>query len=262
MFRILKKIIKLYRLVKYKPKLEVSNHQLNLLRLGTGYGGWTFADYPELHKSTIISCGLGEHASFDVEFASKYKSKVILVDPTPRSLQHFSEIINRVGLRATSKYLNNGEELATSYNLSEISGESFEIIPKALWSENKKLKFYLPPNTEHVSHSILNFQNNYRVDTDHIEVDSITIDQIFATHGLKKIELIKLDIEGAEIEVIEQMLSKKIYPRQILIEYDELLAPSKRSKNRIEKCHKKLLETGYKLINFDKPSNFLYCRIF
>jgi hypothetical protein len=64
----------------------------SLERLGTEYGGWTFIDEKKLYDSTIISAGLGEDASFDVEFAQKYNSRVIIVDPTPRAIQHFEEI--------------------------------------------------------------------------------------------------------------------------------------------------------------------------
>ena len=42
-------------------------------------------------------------------------------------------------------------------------------------------------------------------------------------YGHTHIDLLKLDIEGAEIETVNQMLDDKIYPNYILIEFDLLL---------------------------------------
>lgn len=74
------------------PRLPVTPHHLRLIKLGSKYGGWTFADVQNLQGSTIISGGLGEDASFDVEFAARFGARVVLVDPTPRSIRHFEEL--------------------------------------------------------------------------------------------------------------------------------------------------------------------------
>ena len=49
---------------------------------GSKYGGWHFYDDTSLKYSTIVSCGVGEDISFDIEMINYYKLKVILVDPT------------------------------------------------------------------------------------------------------------------------------------------------------------------------------------
>jgi hypothetical protein len=48
--------------------------------------------------------------------------------------------------------------------------------PFALWVENTKLKFFAPANPDHVSHSIVNYQNNYSRDTSNIEVAATTLE--------------------------------------------------------------------------------------
>ena len=53
------------------------------LKLGSDEHGWTLLDKDYLHGSTILSVGLGEDASFDIEFCNRFASKVIIVDPTP-----------------------------------------------------------------------------------------------------------------------------------------------------------------------------------
>lgn len=75
-----------------------------LVRLGSEYGGWTFVDEPQLHDTVIVSAGLGEDASFDVEFAQRYDATVIIVDPTPRAIAHFDEITSQLGTAKSEPY--------------------------------------------------------------------------------------------------------------------------------------------------------------
>ena len=53
-----------------------------LFYLGTEYGGWHFINDENLENSLMISAGVGEDISFDIEMINKYKIKVILIDPT------------------------------------------------------------------------------------------------------------------------------------------------------------------------------------
>ena len=41
-------------------------------------------------------------------------------------------------------------------------------------------------------------------------------------HKINELELIKLDIEGAENKVLPNLIKNKIFPNQILVEFDEL----------------------------------------
>ena len=68
----------------------------------------------------------------------------------------------------------------------------------------------------------------------------------------------KLDIEGAEINVIRHMLDKSIRPRQILVEFDEMNAPSARGKKDIEHTDSTLRQAGYLCRYFDGRANALY----
>ena len=70
-----------YFLPKYTQKETVKH-------MGTYYGGYDILEnnfkYP-----VIISCGLGEDASFDIDMINHYDAKVIIIDPTPRSKKTF-----------------------------------------------------------------------------------------------------------------------------------------------------------------------------
>ncbi len=239
------------------PILPVSKHDLKLKRLGSSYGGWCFVDEPELERSLVISCGLGEDGSFDVEFASSYDANIVIVDPTPRAIRHFNELVSRIGEGRRQGYTETGEQPVDCYDLRNIKAGQLKLCDMALWNEDTVLRFFMPSNPKHVSHSIINFQNNYATDTAFIEVNSITINNLLERCEINDVAILKLDIEGAEVEVLIDMLSKNIYPRQVLVEYDEISKPSKKSRERVESAHDALMAAGYLLIHREH-TNFTY----
>ncbi len=234
----------------------------NIITLGTEYGGWSFVDEDNLKNCTIISAGLGEDASFDIEFASKYDARIIIVDPTPRAIKHYDEIINSLGNSSKTEYLEGGKQPINSYNLINLKKENLILLKKALWNKNEKLRFFSPPNPEHVSYSIINYQNQYKKNTNFIEVDAITIDKLLDKLNLNKddIPLIKLDIEGAEIEFLVDCFIKCFRPRQILVEFDELHFPSRRVFKRVTYINQILINNNYQLIKTDGKADFLYLK--
>jgi FkbM family methyltransferase len=232
----------------------------DIIQLGSEYGGWSLVDEDCLNGCTIISAGLGEDASFDVEFATKYNAKVIIIDPTPRAIKHFNEILDSLGSPATQKYIDGGSQPITSYDLSNIKKDSLTLIEKALWNENTTLKFFSPSDPRHVSHSISNYQNNYSTKTASMDVDAVTLDSILNDLKLRvsDVPLMKFDIESAEIEVLKRCLEVGILPRQILVEFDELNAH--KGFSRVTEMDKLLKNNGYMLLKTDGVADFLYFR--
>jgi FkbM family methyltransferase len=256
----------IYRQFKRIPRHPIQDAKtidgFNIIHLGTEYGGWRFVDEEELYGSTIISAGLGEDASFDIEFASKYDAKVIIVDPTPRAISHFRKISEAIGNPAKQQYLQGGCQPIDAYNLTAVTKDNFTLITKALWNENTNLKFFAPTNPKHVSHSLVNYQNNYSKNTKSIEVEAVTLDSLLVNLKLEKsdIPLMKFDIEGAEIEVIKRCIEVGIMPRQILVEFDELNVPSAKGFARVTEVDNLLRDNGYKLVETDGKADFLYVK--
>ena len=241
----------------FKQKFKVIEHNLKIIKLGSRYGGRTFVDHPNLQDSTIISCGLGEDASFDIEFANRYNANIILVDPTPRAVHHYNEIVLNLGSTKTLNYRNNGAESVSSYDLQGLRKNQLQLVEKAIWKNDFPIKFYLPKDKSHVSHSIVNFQNDYSSNTEFILVEAITLGQLMKLFDLSTPPILKLDIEGAETEVIQNLLSHDIFPNQILIEYDEMQKLNNKIRQKIYDCHLSLLKANYKLVNIDNI-NFTY----
>jgi FkbM family methyltransferase len=257
LFDILHKIKSRIRIYIFKRKFKVIKHNLKIITLGSRYGGWSFVDHPNLQGSTIISCGLGEDASFDIEFANRYNANIILVDPTPRAINHYKQIILNLGSMKKLNYCNKGSESVSSYDLKGLGKNQLRLVEKAIWKNDFPIKFYLPKNKTHVSHSIVNFQNNYSSNTEFILVEAITLGQLMKLFDLSTPPILKLDIEGAETEVIQNLLSHDIFPNQILIEYDEMQNLNNKIRQKIYDCHLSLLKANYKLVNIDNI-NFTY----
>lgn len=248
------------------------SHHLPLLRLGSFGCGWVIIDDKELYKSKIISAGLGEDVSFEIEFISHYSASVIGVDPTPRAISHFQAVVHRFGEPKRLSYNYSGCQDPRSYNLITVGKDNFKLVSKALWNKDGKVKFFEPRNNMHVSHSIVNFQNSYSNDTPSIEVASCTIASLskMTEVNLSSIKLLKLDIEGAEIEIVGtlgMLISKGFRPSQIALEFDEFNEPSAAGIERIENAHNELCSLGYQMVHTDGNADFLYateellCRI-
>lgn len=236
------------------------NKKPGLIKLGSVYGGWSFVDSPSLQNSTIVSCGLGEDASFDIDFANRYNARVVMVDPTPRAVQHYNKIIDALGNTAQSGYVSGGDQPVHCYELSNITNEQLVHVDAAMWTETGTVKFFPPPNPEHVSHSISNYQQDYDQSAECIEVPSTTLDALMADYGIESLPLLKLDIEGAEIQVLQYLMQNKIFPEQILVEYDELKLGTQQSIDKITQVHEQLCNNGYVMLHQDPPANFLYTR--
>jgi len=251
---------KLGRAIKrklYGPKIRI-NYSGELDRLGSEYGGWVFVPDESLSGSTLLSCGLGEDASFDIEFAQKFGAKVVMVDPTPRAIAHFNSIVSSLGDPKSVEYSSSGKQTVASYNLREVTDRQLSLVQVALSDSVGVAKFYAPSNPEDVSHSLVNFQNNYADSTPAIEVPTVDFDTLIKNENLSEISIAKFDIEGAEIVVVPAMIASGVFPKQVLIEFDELNYPSPRARGNFQRVDQILRDSGYEAVYFDQRSCVTY----
>jgi FkbM family methyltransferase len=239
--------------VRFKPR--TTRTVRNLRRIGTEYGGWTFLDRPELRGSTVVCAGVGEDISFDIGFAREYDGTVIIVDPTPRAVLHVMRRL-RDRVPRTAELGDTGKQDVGTYDLTGLREDQISLDRRALWETNGTLEFFVPQNPAYVSHSVVNLHGT----NEFIEVDAVTLGGVLETHGITTLPLLKLDIEGAEIEVIDQMLGEAVRPHQILVEFDELNAPSLAGKKRVRRCYKRLIAAGYDLVYFNGSADCLFVR--
>jgi len=207
----------------------------------------------------IISGGVGEDISFDVEFISRYHARVFLFDPTPRAIQHIVEVRQRFGASSECSYSGSGKQAPKSYDLQKVDQENLILLEFALLEGSKIVKFYAPPLSEHVSFSVQNIQNHFNSKGSYVEVKAIGPKEVTELIGTNIIDVLKLDVEGSEYLYLASSFDQGKFPNQVLIEIDELHFPSLKSRKIAKKIFRLLEIYGYTLIYID-GFNFTYIR--
>ena len=105
-----------------------------------------------------------------------------------------------------------------------------------------------------VSQSVIS--DMFTGDYDIIEVDSLK--NIMQKLNHNYIDLLKLDIEGAEINVLNQMLNDNIFPKYLCIEFD-LFLKKKDKNNDTRKLINRLLQNNY-IILINDNMNITFTR--
>lgn len=169
------------------------------VRLGTRYGGWWLDARPVRNDPLLVDCGLGLDMSFPAAFLARFGGRVVGVDPNPRSVA-YCEAHKPPGM---------------------------EILQRAMWCEpGRRLEFHLPraadalpKGADAVSGSLLASHSYAGGGT--IEVLTTSLAEVLARTNRNACDVLKLDIEGAEYDVLEALCASGEIRRagQVLVEF-------------------------------------------
>ena len=185
-----------------KTKQRLRRHKLRQIGIepvpcdsATLYGGdhgWVIDESSIDSESIIYSVGVGSNIDFDLELIDSLGVTIHAFDPTPRSVEWVKE-----------------------QNLSN----KFIFHPVGLAAENGFMNFYPPAKSSSTHFSPVDRYGN----TDNeIKAPVKDIDTMASELGHKKIDLLKMDIEGAEYEVIKALPDSEVIINQILIEFHHM----------------------------------------
>jgi len=217
-------------------------------KIGTNYGGWYVPIEAKLNNNSIIySGGVGEDISFDLGLIDKYDCNIFLIDPTKKSKKHFKEykkyVLNDQNYKFTGNIQPDYYDSIKNYshNLDKI-----KYIDLGIWNKKTFLKFYRQSNNNYVSRSLIPnmFSNKYYK----VKVD--TLKNIMEKNNHSHIDLLKLDIEGAEINVLDNMINDHIFPKYLCIEFD-LYRNRKDSNNKTLPLIDRLQKNDYIILKND-----------
>jgi FkbM family methyltransferase len=134
-------------------------------RLGSDYGGWTVPTDLVDSSWVCLCAGAGIDVTFDLALAERFGATVLTIDPTEESREHVARVDSDGRLR---------------------------FVHAALWSRDGELEMFVAADPAHRTLSSDDLQRTGR---------SLTV----PARGLDtfgRVDLLKLDIEGAEYEVL------------------------------------------------------------
>jgi len=155
-------------------------------RHGTAHGAWVIPSGILLDGDSVVySGGVGEDATFDAAIIGKYGCNVFAFDPTPRAIAY----------------------------AGTIDEPRFHFVPVGLWSEDSLQEFRPPAIPNRVNYSI----GSSRGSTGFTAMCR-SVESLMHELGHSDLTLLKLDIEGAEYEVLRSMNWGRVKPRALCFE--------------------------------------------
>ncbi len=113
------------------------------------------------------------------------------------------------------------------------------------------MRFFSPQDKEHVSHSIVNLQQT----RDYFEARCLTMESLARLLNLREFSLLKLDIEGAEYSVLQNLVARGPLPQVLCVEFDEIRIPLDEGfLDRIQESVQMLKNAGYKFAHLDNAN--------
>lgn len=167
---------------------------------GSPYGGWALPEGVVNADSVIYSFGIGEDASFDLALIEDTGCRIFGFDPTPKSLRWVQ---------------------------GNVKEPKFIIQPWALGPSDGKLELWLPKNPEHVSASC---RPSEAMSHDSFVAECKSLESVMRELRHEKVDVLKMDIEGAEYEVLRSLVSGTVLDRigLLLIEFHHWMPSFKR----------------------------------
>ncbi len=156
---------------------------------GAGYGAWSICPETLSPESIVYSFGVGEDISFDLSLIAQYGMTVHAFDPTPRSIAWLTDkqVPERFRFHA--------------YGVADFDGTA---------------TFNAPENPDHVSFSMVSGEQEALRPA---KGEVFRLSTIMQKLGHDHIDVLKMDIEGAEYGVIEDLATSGLPVQQLLVEF-------------------------------------------
>lgn len=203
----------------------------HLEKIGTNYGGW-ITPIDLIKKQSICYCvGIGEDISFDLGIIRRFGCQVYGFDPMPRAKLH------------VQKHAENVNE--------------FHFFDNGLWDKDEVVKLYAHSNPASTSYSIVNLHKTDK----YFIAQGKRLSTIMNELGHKRIDLLKIDIEGAEYKVIESIIEDRLDIGMILVEYDEFHSKLYEGYlDRIKNSVSQLQNYGYTLVALKPKCDYTFVK--
>ena len=195
-------------------------HRHPLIELGNRATGcsWNLCPAGLDAHSVIYSGGVGRDITFEHALVKNYGSQVVLFDPSPTGMETMALPENKI--------------------------PQFKFHPVGLAGKCGTLKFSAPQDEAEGSW----FRQAGGKAS--LEVPCVDLATLMRQNGHDHIDLLKIDIEGAEYEVLDDLLNRRLRVKQVLVEFHHRLLPGIRRGQTI-RAILKMAWAGYRLLKRD-----------
>jgi FkbM family methyltransferase len=158
---------------------------------GSSYGGWAVQSKSLSKRSIVISAGIGEDASFDIDLINTYRCRIWALDPTERTAEWVA---------------------------ANVAVPEFRFHQTALAATDGLLEMFPPVEIAHVSASCRRSQHTR---ANSYQVPCVRLSTFMDREGISHIDVLKMDIEGAEYGVIDDLVVSGTHKQisQLLVEF-------------------------------------------
>lgn len=182
-------------------------------KIGSEYGGWWILPEYVNQSSVVYGVGVGKDLSWDLAMTKRFGCRLHAFDPTPRSLEWIK-----------------AQKLPREINFK----------PWGLAEFDGTLQLHSPPGN-FVSYSRIPRNKTEEI----IECPVYRLLTIMSKLGHDKIDVLKIDIEGSEYQVIEDLIQTTLFPKQLLVEFHHNFSDISTAKTK--KVLSRLRSVGYRV---------------
>ncbi|MGI9175523.1 MAG: FkbM family methyltransferase [Rhodothermales bacterium] len=184
-----RRVKRVLRFLRGQDLLQGAQVRRRTERHGSDYGGWAVVPEKLSEKSVVYAFGVGTDVSFDLSLIRRYGLTVHAFDPTPRSVAWIE-----------------GQELPERFVFHGLGVAGYD----------GAATFHAPAHPDYVSYTALSRSG---ADVAAVEAPVRRLGTLMGELGHTHIDLLKMDIEGSEYEVIEDLLRERLDVRQLLVEF-------------------------------------------
>lgn len=167
--------------------------RLPVERLGSEYGGWYLATAMLRERCLAYSFGVGTDATFDVALIERLDAEVHGFDPTPISVEWVRS-----------------QELPAGFHFQEVGIAGYD----------GEATFSLPPR-----HQVSYVIGRDAGDGEVVKAAVRRLATLMAERGHARLDVLKLDVEGAEYAVIEDLVESGLPADHVLVEFHHRADP-------------------------------------
>ena len=155
--------------------------------------GWAYIGERLNSGSVIYSLGVGDSIEFDLDIIDRFGATVFAFDPTPFS---------------------------TDWVERQLLPEQFVFMPWAVSGEDGRLRLYRRVNRHGRGAEVMWTADEAAGDPDDfIDASAYTVRTIMELLQHERVDLLKMDVEGAEYDILDGLKGAVRLPEQLLVEF-------------------------------------------